>query len=284
MIELDGYPELVDPLLIAAFEGWNDAGDAATSAVEHLEEVWATQPLTEMDPEDYYDYQVNRPTVSMSEEGRRLVTWPTTRVSFARLPDVGRDVVLIRGIEPNMRWKQYTHEILGVLPRARRRHGRDAGRTARGLAAHQAGAGDRHLLGRGRRRGRCTWSPRGTRGRPASSGWCRTPARAPACRPCRSGRRSPTTSPSRPAPRRRWRCCATSRTCSTCRSRWASCPRTPAPGSAVSTSWPPRTPRSPSTSARWRRPRTSPTLPEASGDAIAREFERYLRRKGDDPR
>lgn len=114
MIELDGYPELVDPLLIAAFEGWNDAGDAATAAVEHLEEVWSSTPLTELDPEDYYDYQVNRPAVSLGDDGTRLVTWPTTRVSFARLPDVGRDVVLVRGIEPNMRWKQFTNEILAV--------------------------------------------------------------------------------------------------------------------------------------------------------------------------
>jgi proteasome assembly chaperone (PAC2) family protein len=114
VIELDGYPELVDPLLIAAFEGWNDAGDAATSAVEHLEQVWGATPLTELDSEDYYDYQVNRPTVAMGDDGRRLVTWPTTRVSFARLPDVERDVVLVRGIEPNMRWKQFTSEILGV--------------------------------------------------------------------------------------------------------------------------------------------------------------------------
>lgn len=114
VIELDSYPELVDPLLIAAFEGWNDAGDAATSAVEHLEAVWSSTPLTELDPEDYYDYQVNRPTVSMNGDGQRLVTWPTTRVSFARIPDVARDVVLVRGIEPNMRWKQFTSEILGV--------------------------------------------------------------------------------------------------------------------------------------------------------------------------
>lgn len=114
MIELDDYPELVEPLLIAAFEGWNDAGDAATSAVEHLEQVWDAVPLTELDPEDYYDYQVNRPTVSQGDDGRRLVTWPTTRVSYARLRDVGRDVVLVRGIEPNMRWKQFTSEILGV--------------------------------------------------------------------------------------------------------------------------------------------------------------------------
>ena len=69
MIELDGYPELVDPLLIAAFEGWNDAGDAATSAIEHLEEVWDATLLTELDPEDYYDYQVNRPNVSQDDDG-----------------------------------------------------------------------------------------------------------------------------------------------------------------------------------------------------------------------
>ena len=114
MAELDDYPELVDPLLIAAFEGWNDAGDAATSAVEHLESVWSAVPLTELDSEDYYDYQVNRPTVAHADDGGRVVSWPTTRISYARLADVGRDVVLVRGIEPNMRWKQFVREILGV--------------------------------------------------------------------------------------------------------------------------------------------------------------------------
>jgi proteasome assembly chaperone (PAC2) family protein len=76
--------------------------------------VWEAVALTELDSEDYYDYQVNRPNVMQGDDGRRLVTWPTTRVSYARLAGVGRDVVLIRGIEPNMRWKQFTHEILGV--------------------------------------------------------------------------------------------------------------------------------------------------------------------------
>jgi len=114
VIELDDIPELVNPLLIAAFEGWNDAGDAATSAVEYLESVWSARPLTELDPEDYYDYQVNRPTVSLTEQGRRVVTWPTTRVCYARIPEIGRDVVLVRGIEPNMRWQQFAREILGV--------------------------------------------------------------------------------------------------------------------------------------------------------------------------
>jgi proteasome assembly chaperone (PAC2) family protein len=112
VIELEGLPELVDPLLIAAFEGWNDAGDAATAAVEHLEEVWSAIPLATLDPEDYYDYQVNRPTIAVSDDGRRLVTWPTTRLSYARLADLGRDVVLIRGIEPNMRWQSFVGEIL----------------------------------------------------------------------------------------------------------------------------------------------------------------------------
>ncbi|MDQ1641814.1 MAG: hypothetical protein QOJ90_1165 [Actinomycetota bacterium] len=113
MIELEGFPELVDPILIAAFEGWNDAGDAATAAVEHLEEVWPTTLLATVDSEDYYDYQVNRPVVSLDEDGNRVVTWPTTRVSYAHLPDVGRDVVLLRGIEPNMRWQSFTAEVLG---------------------------------------------------------------------------------------------------------------------------------------------------------------------------
>ncbi|MDQ1619268.1 MAG: hypothetical protein QOE19_1837 [Actinomycetota bacterium] len=114
MIELEGVPELVNPLMIAAFEGWNDAGDAATAAVEHLEEVWGATPLAALDPEDYYDYQVNRPMVSVDEDGTRVVTWPTTRISFARLPELGRDVVLVRGIEPNMRWQSFTNEILSV--------------------------------------------------------------------------------------------------------------------------------------------------------------------------
>jgi proteasome assembly chaperone (PAC2) family protein len=110
--ELDGAPELVDPLLVAAFEGWNDAGDAATGAVEHLEQVWGARPLLALDPEDYYDFQVNRPTVAVGPDGRRAISWPTTRVSYARLPDLGRDVVLVRGIEPNMRWRAFTDELL----------------------------------------------------------------------------------------------------------------------------------------------------------------------------
>ncbi|MBM3688337.1 MAG: PAC2 family protein [Actinobacteria bacterium] len=114
MIEFEALPELEDPVLVAAFEGWNDAGDAASDAIDHLREVWGAQPLAEMDPEDYYDYQVNRPTIAFDDTGVRRLTWPTTRLYVARLPLATRDVVLVHGIEPNMRWRQFTDELLGL--------------------------------------------------------------------------------------------------------------------------------------------------------------------------
>ena len=110
-----GWPELTDPIVVAAFEGWNDAGDAATGAVEHLELVWDAQPLTEIDPDDYYDFQVNRPTVSLVDGVTRRVTWPTTRLSYCRPPGADFDLVLIRGIEPNMRWRGFCTELLALM-------------------------------------------------------------------------------------------------------------------------------------------------------------------------
>lgn len=114
-MELDGVPDLDDPVLVAAFEGWNDAGEAATGVVEHLEESWQAVPLGKIDPEEYYDFQVNRPHVSVDETGVRSLDWPTTRVSLARPAGVGRDVVLVRGIEPNMRWRGFCAELLAAV-------------------------------------------------------------------------------------------------------------------------------------------------------------------------
>ena len=114
MIEFDDLPVLEDPVMIAAFEGWNDAGEAASGAVAHLLSVWDAQPLAELDGEDYYDYQVNRPLVSVDDTGIRSLTWPGTRLSIARLPLSPRDVVIVQGVEPNMRWQQFTREILGL--------------------------------------------------------------------------------------------------------------------------------------------------------------------------
>jgi proteasome assembly chaperone (PAC2) family protein len=105
-------PRLSDPVAVVAFEGWNDAGDAATGAVEHLELIWDARPLAALDPEDYYDFQVNRPTVSLVDGVSRRIEWPTTRISVARPPESERDVVLVRGIEPNMRWRAFCEELV----------------------------------------------------------------------------------------------------------------------------------------------------------------------------
>ena len=114
MIEYDGLPSLTEPVMVAAFEGWNDAGEAASAAITHLREVWQAELLTELDPEEYYDYQVNRPHISLDDSGVRQLEWPSTRVYVARIPLYPRDVVLIQGIEPNMRWQQFTRELLGL--------------------------------------------------------------------------------------------------------------------------------------------------------------------------
>ncbi|MGP3925724.1 PAC2 family protein [Streptomyces sp. 8N616] len=113
MIELEGVPELIDPVMVAAFEGWNDAGDAASTAVGHLDREWKGEVFAALDAEDYYDFQVNRPTVFL-EGGVRKITWPTTRLSVARVGGPKpRDLVLVRGIEPSMRWRSFCNEILG---------------------------------------------------------------------------------------------------------------------------------------------------------------------------
>jgi proteasome assembly chaperone (PAC2) family protein len=113
VIELEGMPELIDPVMVAAFEGWNDAGDAASTAVAHLDREWKGEVFAALDAEDYYDFQVNRPTVWL-DGGVRKITWPTTRLSVVRVGgDKPRDLVLVRGIEPSMRWRSFCNEILG---------------------------------------------------------------------------------------------------------------------------------------------------------------------------
>jgi proteasome assembly chaperone (PAC2) family protein len=109
------WPQLSAPVVVAAFEGWNDAGDAATGAVEHLELVWDAVPLVELDPDDYYDFQVNRPGVSMVDGVTRRISWPTTRLSYCRPPGAEFDLVIVRGIEPNMRWRGFCQELLTLF-------------------------------------------------------------------------------------------------------------------------------------------------------------------------
>jgi proteasome assembly chaperone (PAC2) family protein len=108
-------PELVEPVVICAFEGWNDAGDSATAAIEHLQLIWEANAISEIDPDDYYDFQVTRPTVRLVDGVTRRVEWPTTRLSVCRPPGASRDVVLVHGIEPNMRWRKFCSELIELI-------------------------------------------------------------------------------------------------------------------------------------------------------------------------
>ncbi len=112
MIDIDEVPPLRSPVLVAAFEGWNDAADAASGVVDHLLGVWDARLVAAIDPEDFYDFQVNRPMVGQDASGTRRITWPSTQLSVASPPGGVRDVVLLRGIEPNMRWRQFCAELL----------------------------------------------------------------------------------------------------------------------------------------------------------------------------
>jgi proteasome assembly chaperone (PAC2) family protein len=110
--------QLRDPVMIAAFEGWNDAGDAATAAVEHLGLTWDSEAYAELDPEGYYDFQVTRPTVVLLGGVTRTIQWPTTRITACRLPDAGNDVLLVHGIEPNFRWRAFCAELVAIAMEA----------------------------------------------------------------------------------------------------------------------------------------------------------------------
>ena len=114
-MEIETVTGLARPVVIAAFEGWNDAAESATSVVDHLMSVWNARVVGVIDPDDYYDFQVNRPTVGIDDNGFRKLTWPSTHVAVASPPDLDRDVILIRGIEPNMRWRQFTAELLAAI-------------------------------------------------------------------------------------------------------------------------------------------------------------------------
>jgi proteasome assembly chaperone (PAC2) family protein len=114
VIEIEEIDDLVEPVVIAAFEGWNDAADAASGVIDHLIKVWDARVIGAIDPEEFYDFQVNRPIVGSDELGHRRITWPSTQIAIASPPELDRDVILIRGIEPNMRWRQFCAELLAA--------------------------------------------------------------------------------------------------------------------------------------------------------------------------
>jgi len=107
-------PALRRPVLVAAFEGWNDAGEAATTALGFVAAALDAETFAHIDPEEFYDFQQTRPTVRLADGSRRVIDWPTVEFQSVRLPASDRDVILVRGNEPNLRWRSFAREVLEV--------------------------------------------------------------------------------------------------------------------------------------------------------------------------
>ncbi len=108
-------PTLHRPTIIAAFTGWNDAGDAASNSVRHLIEAWNAQPLAEIDPEEFTDFATVRPHVRLSAGMTRSIVWPTVGLWSASTP--GGDVILVLGPEPALRWRMFSEQVVAVATR-----------------------------------------------------------------------------------------------------------------------------------------------------------------------
>jgi proteasome assembly chaperone (PAC2) family protein len=110
-------PQLRSPALVCAFAGWNDAAGAASTALETVAASLESEVVARLDPEDFYDFQVNRPTIRLIEGRTRHVDWPQNTVVATRIPGAGRDLILMTGVEPNLRWRTYATTILDVAER-----------------------------------------------------------------------------------------------------------------------------------------------------------------------
>jgi len=113
-LRIDRRPELTRPVLVAAFRGWNDGAQAATLAAGYLAKTWAADRFAEVDPENFFDFQATRPHVSLEEGLTRRIDWPETGFYHARPAGLDRDVVLLLGIEPNLRWRTFTELVVGL--------------------------------------------------------------------------------------------------------------------------------------------------------------------------
>jgi predicted ATP-grasp superfamily ATP-dependent carboligase len=108
-------PELTRPVLIAAFRGWNDGAQAASLAAGYLAKTWGAERFAHVDPEEFFDFQATRPHVSLEGGMTRKIDWPETAFFHARPDGLDRDVVLLLGIEPNLRWRTFTELLVGLV-------------------------------------------------------------------------------------------------------------------------------------------------------------------------
>lgn len=111
-------PALRSPRAVMAFEGWNDAADAASGAAAFLLGQADPAPFAVVEPEEFYDFQVQRPEVAIDEGGTRRITWPETRAIALELPGQAHDLVVVSGPEPSYRWKTYTRHLTALLSEA----------------------------------------------------------------------------------------------------------------------------------------------------------------------
>jgi predicted ATP-grasp superfamily ATP-dependent carboligase len=102
------------PAMVCAFEGWNDAGDAASCAVAFLASALEARRFARIDSEEFYDFQANRPCVRFNDASEREIVWPTVEVFEARAPRAHRDLVLVQGIEPSMRWRAFCSQLIDL--------------------------------------------------------------------------------------------------------------------------------------------------------------------------
>lgn len=107
-------PDLDRPVLLTAFAGWNDAGDAATTATTYMAEQWDARPIADIDPEVFYDFTVTRPEVRLDLDGIRRIDWPTNEFVAARVQPGDTSLLILTGIEPQLRWRTFCEHVIGV--------------------------------------------------------------------------------------------------------------------------------------------------------------------------
>jgi proteasome assembly chaperone (PAC2) family protein len=107
-------PELRDPILVVAFEGWGDAGDAASTAARHIRDRLGGQLIGTIDPEPYYDFTTTRPLVRLIPGGREI-EWPANEISSVPVPTSKHDLLMVVGVEPQLQWKSFVRQILSLV-------------------------------------------------------------------------------------------------------------------------------------------------------------------------
>jgi proteasome assembly chaperone (PAC2) family protein len=107
-------PHLRSPILVCAFRGWNDAAAAASTALASIANDLEGELIARIDPEDFFDFQSTRPTITMDEGQTRRIEWPENNVFAVRVPTADRDLVLFDGTEPNLRWRTFSETVATV--------------------------------------------------------------------------------------------------------------------------------------------------------------------------